>query len=290
MSNSQDNLEQNPLAPSQVLPSPPAFQNQVHAVSVKLSPFWTNLPSAWFMTTEAAFASSGITQERTKYGYVLQVLTQDVAATVYDVMKDISTTTPTDPYTRIKEALIDRYTVAESRRIEQLISGVDMGDRTPSEFYRHLASLAGSSEVVSDKLILELWTRRLPQLVRATLKVSSKTELRDILKIADDVYDVYRAEHSSSMFSVNGAQSRSAQDQVNAKFERELSEIKEMISALTFNGQQHRRGRDRSHSRNRSRSRSGDDSKNGICWYHNKYGKAARNCEKPCKFNNNSPN
>lgn len=276
-------------------PIPPTVrvsEPQVNAVSVRLSPFWTNLPNAWFMTTEAAFATSGITREHTKYGCVLQVLTQDVASMVYDVMKDISTTNADRPYTLLKDALINRYTVSESRRIETLISGVDIGDRTPSEFYRHLTSLAGSSEVMNDKLILELWTRRLPRMVQATLKATIKTEIRELLKLADEVYDVYRSEKSATLLAIDGAHGDTTQAQVNSRFERDIADIKRLLQDLsvTKDHQPRSQERRRSQSRSRSKSRSSNQPENDICWYHNKYGKDARNCAKPCKFNKQSPN
>lgn len=130
-------------------------------------------------------------------------------------MQEISNTNPDDPYTRLKTALIERYTLSESKRVETLISGVDIGDRTPSEFYRYLTTLAGSSEVVTDKLITELWMCRLPVMVQATLKVGIKREMQETLTIADNVYDVYKSQPSGSLHAVQGTSTTSTQAKIN---------------------------------------------------------------------------
>lgn len=140
----------------------------VEAISMKLPPFWTEYPAAWFLTIESQFNTRYITVEKTKYDYVLQVLPMEVAASVFDI---ITTTTPSDtPYTDLKNVLISRNSISESKRIEQLLSSEEMGDKTPSQFYLRLKTLAGQSQLVNEHLIKELWFRRLPSLVSALVK------------------------------------------------------------------------------------------------------------------------
>ena len=102
----------------------------IAALAVKLPQFWTSMPNAWFENVEAQFSTRSITTELTKYEYVIQSLSCDVMQEVCGVLgkcRDSQT-----PYTVLKEALLKRYTVSESRRIEKLLTGVEMGDRRPS--------------------------------------------------------------------------------------------------------------------------------------------------------------
>lgn len=76
----------------------------VNAVSIKLPPFWVPYPAAWFVNVEAQFASRNITQEKTKYEYVLQVLPMEVTCSILDFVTNIDTETP---YTDLKKILIE---------------------------------------------------------------------------------------------------------------------------------------------------------------------------------------
>lgn len=128
--------------------------NAVHAVSVKLPEFWTSMPDAWFIQIESQFVIRGITGEQTKFHYVVQVLPQDVVASVNDIL--IQQPQPINPYTNLKKVLIDRNSMSESKRIEALLSGKQMGHRKPSQFYWRLKSIAGQSVMASESLVLEL--------------------------------------------------------------------------------------------------------------------------------------
>uniref|UniRef100_A0A182PWQ5 Uncharacterized protein n=1 Tax=Anopheles epiroticus TaxID=199890 RepID=A0A182PWQ5_9DIPT len=41
--------------------------------------------------------------------------------------------------------LLERCTISEEQRISQLLYHVEMGDRSPSDFYRYMGQLAGNS-------------------------------------------------------------------------------------------------------------------------------------------------
>ena len=145
---------------------PETMPTRVDAVALKFPPFWTNLPIQWFCSIESQFNIRNITQEQTKYDYVIQSLPQEVVASVFDIIQHILDTfgTPqavTNPYSTIKKALVERHSLSESARIETLLSGIEMGDRKPSEFFRALKNVAGSSDTISEKLITNLWMRRL---------------------------------------------------------------------------------------------------------------------------------
>ena len=262
--------------------------SNVESITLKLPPFWTNFPAQWFYHVESQFNTRHVRTEKTKYDYVIAALPQEIVTSVFDVMQQITdsfeTETPdSTPYLTIKKALIDRHTLSESARIESLISGVEMGDRKPSEFYRSLKGLAGTSGVVSDKLIINLWMRRLPPMVQATLKALPDDNVSNLTTIADSVYEVFQG---SSVNAISKPESRSDSQvsylmERNQKLELEINEIKHMISKLSTNlGNQRFSSRSRSGARNRTPSRGRDN----ICWYHKKFGPKASKCTKPCDF------
>jgi len=263
------------------------------AVAIKLPSFWANLPAQWFAYIESQFNTRNITVERTKYDYVIAALPQETISSVFDLMQQISDGNDLTPYTTIKKGLIDRNSLSESARLEALLSGLELGDKKPSEFFRHLKTIAGTSDTMSDKLILNLWMRRLPTTVQATLKAIPKVETTELLTIADNIFEVFRSSNSSP--SINSVSSSHIPDS-NLEFMRhiveenrdlriEINEIKHMISNLNLNS--NRSGRRRSQSRGRSNFRSKSrNSNSGMCWYHQKWGNKAIKCIAPCFFSN----
>lgn len=259
--------------------NPPPNAN-VSAVVLKLPQFWTNLPVEWFIQIEAQFATRGITLESTKFDYVVAALPKEVISSVLDILQ----TPPEAPYSSLKRALIDRLCKSESRRIEELLSGTQIGDRTPSDFFRYLKSLAGDSTAVNETLLQNLWLRNLPPIVQTAVKSSGKTVTADMLKVADDVYEVYQQRSlvlpNATPFSNLGINEIVAQNQQMFK---EISALRDALHKLQVN-------RDRSRTRNRSKSRDRDGSgakRKDLCWYHFRYGVDAKNCKAPCNFKNN---
>lgn len=273
-------------------------EGQVTAVALKLPQFWANLPAHWFLHIESQFSTRNIVQEKTKYDYVIQSLSQDTISSVFDIMTEITSSQGTnepinDPYSYIKKHLIERHTLSESRRIETLLSGMEMGDRTPSEFFRNLKNLAGSSDAVNDKLIISLWARRLPPMVQATLKAIPKAEITDQLTMADNVYEVYSQEQRSQP-SINSLTRFEPSNDVisdiltqNKRLEKEMADLKGMIQRLSTSSRESdnkSRSRNVDRTRDRSRSRNNRSRDSGLCWYHENYGKKATKCRKPCSF------
>lgn len=266
---------------------------EMGSIAVKLPPFWPKMPSAWFIYCESQFATRKIIREKTKYNYIISSLTEDTIMSVFDIIQQISESADTDhphetPYTIIKNALIERHSLSESSRIETLLQGEEIGDRKPSEFFRYLKTLAGTSDLVTDKLIMNLWTRRLPSMVQATLKaVSKETGTSELLSMADNVFEVVKQQNvgifqvSGSSSGVHGETMQGLIDK-NTKLESEISEIKSMISNLKVNSHSNR-------FRSRSRSRNRNSSKQ-YCFYHFRFGNKAKKCSKPCSYSQQHPN
>lgn len=263
----------------------------IEAISIKLPPFWTEYPAAWFLTVESQFNTRNITVEKTKYDHVLQSLPMEVAATIFDFIS--SSETSQTPYTDLKKILISRNTMSESKRIEQLLSFEQMGDKKPSQFYLRLKTLAGQSELVNEHLIKELWFRRLPSLVSALVKSSGKTEMKDILEVADNVFETMHHQNLNSNFGMNAIASSSTADVAilelklqNQKLESEISEIKRMLIEKNNNRNSNNYNYDRNRSPRRFNSNFRGRSKSPRREPYKRFGRNAHRCTPPCNWRN----
>jgi hypothetical protein len=111
----------------------------VSRVTVRLPSFWAERPAVWFAQAEAQFFLAGISSETTKFYYVISQLDHRYATEVEDV---ITSPPERDPYTTLKTELIRRLSPFREQRIHQLLTLEEMADRKPSQFLRHLRSLA----------------------------------------------------------------------------------------------------------------------------------------------------
>lgn len=264
----------------------PAPSANVFKVSVKLPAFWTEKPNVWFAQADEQFRLASITSETTMYSHVVAGLCPRVAAEV----EDIITGPPTDrTYTKLKETLIKRLSMSEEKRVQQLINNEELGDRKPSQFLRHLRSLAGSNNTVSESLLKQLWMQRLPATVSAILASQADMDLGKLADLADRIVEVTPAATAPPL-AVHAVQTPAL-----AGFEELMKTVQNLslqVAALTKgNGQQP--FRQRSRSRSRGGNKSGGNNNNGannnnnngdVCWYHRKFAAQATKCTAPCSF------
>lgn len=245
--------------------------------ALRLPGFWASNPNAWFIRIEAQFNTRKIRSDDTKYEYLLSALPEDVIVTVMD---HIAEPPDQNKYNSLKEILIKRNSESEERRLEQVLSATNMGDRKPGEFYRYLetTSTAGGNSVIDKKLLQKLWLRKLPSGIRIAILSSNKVEISEQQDLADKIWDATQSNRSMCTLESNSEISL---------LRNEIESLRKQISAIGLNSASRCRENDRSPLRSRSRNRSRSNSKKNhdLCWYHYKFGEKAVKCNKDdCKF------
>jgi hypothetical protein len=171
-------MQQDPITtqqdanPSARPEQPPDSTFCINRVGIRVPPFWPEKPAVWFAQLEGQFALSNIT--RTRQNFVISQLENKYAAEVEDV---ITNPPPTGRYDRIKAEFIRRLSLTEEQRARQLLMHEEIGDRRPTQFLRHLRTLAGLS-VPPD--FLRTWINRLPPKSQTIIVTQAHVALCDV--------------------------------------------------------------------------------------------------------------
>ena len=97
------------------------------------------------------------------------------------------------PYDTLKTQLIRRTAASEQRKLQQLISGEELGNRKPTQLLRHMQQLLGDklSTADSSSFLRELFLQRLPTNVWLVLASTDSTmDLNKLAELADKVMEV----------------------------------------------------------------------------------------------------
>ena len=223
----------------------------VNATAVKLPSFWSGNPEVWFKQVESVFSTRHpvITRQQTKFDYVIQALDNITA----DRVQAIILSPPEDPYDKLKAALIGVFAKSQAEKDQELLNFNGLGDRKPSELLQHMQNLNADPATLFKALFLA----QLPPEVRRILALSEKTNIAELAREADRITEV------SKLTDVS---------QVNA-----TGEYRKPFGRHPVGGQ------------NKSQKVSTKSDQTwpllpGLCKYHSRFGKRARSCLQPCKF------
>lgn len=222
----------------------------------------------WFMQVEATFRLHGITQDSTKYEYLVSNLDPSILFLVRDIILNPSMS---DKYAAMKKRITDSFAESAENQIKRLLSGLELGDQKPSHYLQRLKSLSAGK--VSDDVLKALFLERLPEKLRSILAVCDSQDIDKLATHADKILETLTS--SSSLF-VSEVQQVPEADNMSKKLDVIIARIDALESRSRNNM--------RSTSRGRSNSRGGQRNQ-GKCWYHLRFGENARKCIPPCNFN-----
>ncbi|CAI2738605.1 unnamed protein product, partial [Dicrocoelium dendriticum] len=224
---------------------------------------------------EAIFRFRKITSQSSMFSYVTAHLPSQVASEVIDILDPMPTESP---YDKLKSAILKRTTASDEARLHMLLSGIELGDRSPSQLLRHMRSLVGSS-TLDDSILRQIWTKCLPTNTTAILAVlADELPLDKLAEAADKVHERF---FKSAVNNVTGPSSTSPSGSTA------LEDISERLSrlelAVSHIGRERPVNR-RFNSRSGRRSQSRTSRSRSYCYYHRRFGDAARNCRPGCKY------
>lgn len=254
----------------------------VDRVAIKMPPFWVHDPELWFRQVEAQFAISNITSDDTKFNYVLGNLEARYAAEARDILMNPPTS---EKYQFLKNELIRRLSTSQVKKTRQLLEHEEMGDRKPSQFLRHLRGLAGMT--VPDDLLKTIWLGRLPASMQAILTTQTEAGLDKIAELADTISDAMPEKRHVAAVSNESIGPLTEQmaflvtkvGEMMTGFRQEIAALGDRLATRESRPRERRLA-----TPTRPRSRSRGHGKDGVCWYHWRFGADATKCEAPCGF------
>ena len=164
----------------------------VSAVSVKLSEFWPEDPEVWFIRVEAQLRSRSVTQDQTKFDYVVASLDNSTAAEVKAVLLHPPAA---NKYDAIKEALLGAFGKTPAQKDAELLNISGLGDRTPSALLRKLESLNNNADTLR-RAFFFFFLAQLPIQVRSILSIQDFATIQDLAKVADRIVEARNISHT----------------------------------------------------------------------------------------------
>ena len=218
-------------------------------IQIKVPQYFNN-PKIWFNQVDASFQLANIRNEKTKYFHLLTSLPPQLLEEYADLMDHHSTT----PYSTLREAIIKDTAVSASYAASKLLQRQELGDRKPTQLLREMKRnfeiMEPGMDPNSSKILRYQFINNLPPNIQHML-IGSTASIDEIAELANQ----HAAIQSPSLFQIEkmnrGSDSiaiQNLQDQINA------------IKAKNA------------------------DNDSTLCYYHRRYGKDARKCQKPCAW------
>ena len=224
-----------------------------NAVSLKLPTFWTSSPEVWFSQTEAQFALRGITEDATKFYYVVAALDQDTASLVMDVLQ---APPAQGKYESLKKRLSSVFSMDDYERASRLLHLSGLGEDKPSTLMAKMKALLGSADM--GILFRQIFLEQMPENIRSHL-VSAKE--KDLSKLVDQADRIWLATLDSSSVS-QVVQGESVDSLSPISFQKTKKTLKPVEKRMV-----------------------NKEDRSLLCFYHYRFGNKATKCRSPCSMN-----
>jgi len=237
----------------------------------KAPPFWLQNPKMWFIQLESRFVTANITDDETKFHYVVGALDGDILTYVSDILEKPPVS---NKYQKLKQVLAERLSESEEKKLKKLLRDIELGDKKPSFLLREMQQLAGGQ--LPEDLLKSLWLQRLPVQVQ-TILMTSTDSLNNLSKMADKIHEVSEV---STVAVVNTEKKCACQSSNSlSAFELQIASLTKAIEELNQRGRSSDRKDSRTYRRSRSKSHDSSEMRNELCYYHAKFKDQARICK-----------
>lgn len=257
MSNNEESKLQQIVSES---PQEPA----INQLALKLPTYFDDI-TLWISQVEAAYNGSRpkISTEKVKYYLLISSLPGHVLSVVADKMRPDED----QPYTVIKEALLERLS-APNPDILRSLKNVTLNGRRPYSVLTDIRSYCTRLNIQSEDFQKELLIEAMPNHIKLVLlPLKSTISLDNLAHTADSLLSSIKTElPTQSVHRDEVSNSSTAISNLRQEMIEMTDKLSEQINALNI------RGRIR------------DNREGQLCYYHKRFGKNAYKCEMPCSW------
>lgn len=273
----------------------------INAATLNLPTFTSEDPFTWFVRAEAHFRSKNITRSQTKSDHILQSLPEYVCNKISSFLRKNPASID---YDDLKKEILNKFSLQPSERVQKLMELLSqpLGDRTPKNVWDEMNRLLQLDEVDEDgnfkeiDLKRELWLRHLPEPIRAALHDSATLSMEKLLTKADNLQISNRTalqQRSRStiapIFDEQNITNSETENSPNVSQDQTVAFISRNNAKTNANFKRNIRSFPVRKFETNSR-RDGKANiplyRDGLCYYHYRWGSNARSCTDGCTWNN----
>ena len=214
----------------------------------------------WFTKVEAQFGTKAITQNQTKYCYVVSALDINTANEVQSILINPPAR---NKYDTLKSALIKTFGKSQVQKDAELLNLNGLGDKRPTAFMHKSNALNDDPQ----SLKRELFLSNLPADIRSILARHSIADTEELAKAAGCIWETRNAgvqQISVVPSNTHGGTTSPAVEAVSAT---------ERFQRNSHSSQQ-----------DKTNPTSSSTSQSSTCFYHLRFGPDAHRCQSICKF------
>jgi hypothetical protein len=259
--------------------------------AVKLPPFWTANPRAWFTSAEGAFQLRNIADERSRFFNCLHALPEATVCLIADLVE--ADPFPANPYTELRRRLLAAHQLTDIQRVEQLHNLPPLGAQKPSELLAKMLRLCPRGQE-NNTFFNCLFLNKLPRELCILLSEADMAD-KQALGARADLFAAHNSKQAHDVVAAVAAVSLSDQEEE----ETTVAAVRPGVGGgQRGGGQQGGSGQRGSGWKGKKQGRGGGGSgqqvshtlthtdqarvRSGLCFSHFCFGANARRCEAPC--------
>ncbi|KAL7291759.1 hypothetical protein TKK_0014545 [Trichogramma kaykai] len=266
-------------AQQSICPSAPAASLRSYNRPIKVPLFFTHDPTLWFRLLESEFSLLSISDDNLKFCSVITHAGANICKSISAFLKSVPDAEP-KKYSKLKEHLVSKYSQTVNQKINQLLTGVSLEGKKPSDLFNEMSSLAQGHVPV--ETVLLLWYRHLPtELVMVLDEAVTSSNASQAIAKADRLFEHMRHKFTPQICPIASPNSNQGVDDtlVNKISEVVISAISSKFELNSTRGRSAERQEKSQSPRSSSKPRFGENK--DLCWYHHRFKGKARDCSTP---------
>ena len=142
--------------------------------TITLPPFWTDNAAGWFAHVESRFRAKGVMDEWDRFDHTVAALSKEIIQLCFHA---VAHPDDDEPYSVLKEDLLQQHTLTKYQRIERLLAVGPLGSRRPSQLLAEMMELCPDDEAASCFFVF-FFLQRLPAWLRIQLEGDDQDDIR----------------------------------------------------------------------------------------------------------------